>query len=161
MEDKSTIQFYWCDVRVWLMCYGNRDKGVISSTRRWGEREEKQPEKYIPNTPFQLDFLQRFVGVGGNMKEQRVRWEKGRRRKCVICSLKTKLPFSQARNRLSHYVASYQEKVGESEQDKFLNAEDNSQLGLIHLTLSENEDFHSSNFPQYLKLPDLTVKDLF
>lgn len=42
----------------------------------------------------------------------------------------------------------------------FLNAEDNSQLGLVHLTLSENENFDSSYFPQYLKLSYLTVKVL-
>lgn len=51
-------------------------------------------------------------------------------------------------------------KVCENGQDNILNAENNSQLGLTHLTLQENENFDSSCFPQYLKLSNLTVEVL-
>ena len=50
----------------------------------------------------------------------------------MVYGSKTKLTFSYARNQLSHKVTSNGGKFVRMDKIIFLNAEDNSQLGLVH-----------------------------
>lgn len=61
-----------------MMCYGNRDKGIISSVRTGEDREEKCQEKTHTKCTISTEVLQGCPEVCGNVSQQRGRWERGR-----------------------------------------------------------------------------------